>query len=88
MVGPLFRSYKAQSRKEKMVSLCSETVLRDLEKLTGKMETDGNLDGVTLHTRGIFSDGDRAVWKELGDSKKMHILETEYGRECYLLKRD
>ena len=80
MVGPLFRSYKAQSRKEKMVSLCSETVLRDLEKLTGKMETDGNLDGVTLHTRGIFSDGDGAVWKELGDSKKMHILETEYGR--------
>lgn len=72
-----------------MVSLCPETVLRDLEKLTGKMEKDGNLDDVTLHTKGIFSDGDGSVvWKERGDSKEMHILETEYGRECYLLKRD
>lgn len=75
MVGPLFRSYNVQTRKEKMVSLCPETVLCDLEKLTRKMETDGNLDDVTSHTRGIFSDGDGSVvWKELGDFKKMHIL--------------
>lgn len=60
-----------------------------LEKLIGKMEKDGNLDDVSLHIRGIFSDGDGSVvWKELGDSKEMQTLETEYGKECVTSLRE
>ena len=74
---------------KKMVSVCPETVLRDLEKSTGKMDKDGNLDDVSLCTRGIFSGSDGSVvWKELGDSKKMQILETEYGTECVTSLRE
>ena len=63
---------------KKVMSQYSGTVVRLPGGAEREMEKDGNLDGVRLHTEGVFSvDDGTVVWKEFGDSKKRQCLETE-----------